>query len=55
MDLLMLNVSGSLVERLDAAAESAADEAGEDEEEVSAGVKLAMDVNEPEPEAASQS
>jgi exoribonuclease II len=52
MDLLMLDVSGTLVERLDTSAETVAEEA-EDEEEVSTGVKLALDVNEPDPEAPS--
>jgi hypothetical protein len=40
------------VERLDTSAETVAEEA-EDEEEVSTGVKLALDVNEPDPEAPS--
>jgi exoribonuclease II len=52
MDLLMLDVSGTLVERLDTSAETVAEEA-EDEEEVSTGVRLALDVNEPDPEAPS--
>lgn len=43
MDLLMLNVSGSLIERLDVATD-ASDE--DDDEEASVGVQLAMDVNE---------
>jgi exoribonuclease-2 len=44
MDLLMLEVSGSLVERLDVAAPDVAAE--EDDDEPSVGVHLAMDVNE---------
>ncbi|NJM42801.1 MAG: RNB domain-containing ribonuclease [Brachymonas sp.] len=43
MDLLMLNVSGGLIERLDVATD-ASDE--DDDEEASVGVQLAMDVNE---------
>jgi exoribonuclease II len=49
MDLLMLDVSGTLVERLDAVAPTADED---EEEELSAGVKLALDVNETESETA---
>jgi exoribonuclease II len=44
MDLLMLEVSGTLVERLDVAAPE--DTADEEEDEPSVGVHLALDVNE---------
>jgi exoribonuclease II len=47
MDLLMLEVSGSLLERLDLAASEEASE--EDDEETPVGVHLAMDVNEENP------
>jgi exoribonuclease II len=47
MDLLMLEVSGSLLERLDVAAPDVADdEEGDDGDEPAVGVHLAMDVNE---------
>lgn len=47
MDLLMLEVSGSLLERLDLAASEESGE--EDDEETPLGVHLAMDVNEENP------
>jgi exoribonuclease-2 len=47
MDLLMLEVSGSLLERLDLAASEEPGE--EDDEETALGVHLAMDVNEENP------
>jgi exoribonuclease II len=47
MDLLMLEVSGSLLERLDLAASEEAGE--EDDEETPVGVHLALDVNEENP------
>jgi exoribonuclease II len=46
MDLLMLEVSGTLVERLDVAAPDVAGDEDEDEGEPAVGVHLAMDVNE---------
>jgi exoribonuclease II len=48
MDLLMLEVSGALVERLDLAAPDAAadDMAQDDDDEPAVGVHLALDVNE---------
>ncbi len=50
MDLLMLEVSGSLVERLDVAAPDAAGD--EEDDEPSVGVHLALDVNEENTEKA---
>jgi exoribonuclease II len=52
MDLLMLEVSGSLVERLDRAAPDAAGD--EEDDEPSVGVHLVMDVNEEAPEKSSE-
>jgi exoribonuclease II len=52
MDLLMLEVSGSLVERLDVAAPDVAGE--EEDDEPAVGVHLAMDVNEETPEKPSE-
>ncbi len=48
MDLLMLEVGGSLIERLDVAQETAASD--EEDDEPTVGVHLAMDVNEETPE-----
>jgi exoribonuclease II len=53
MDLLMLEVSGSLLERLDAAASEASAE--EEDDEPSVGVSLAMDVNEENSDKSPQS
>ena len=53
MDLLMLEVSGSLVERLDVAAPDIA--ADEEEDEPAVGVHLAMDVNEETVDKSSES
>ncbi len=50
LDLLMLEVSGSLVERLDVAA--APVDAEDEDEEPAVGVHLAMDVNEESPDKA---
>jgi exoribonuclease II len=52
MDLLMLEVSGTLVERLDVAAPDAA--ADEEDDEPSVGVHLALDVNEENTEKSPQ-
>jgi exoribonuclease II len=49
MDLLMLEVSGSLLERLDLAPAEEAGEEGNEDEEAPIGVHLAMDVNEENP------
>jgi exoribonuclease II len=53
MDLLMLEVSGTLVERLDVAAPELAGD--EEDDEPAAGVHLAMDVNEETPDKPSES
>jgi exoribonuclease II len=49
MDLLMLQVSGTLLERLDPAAAEEAGEESHEDEEAPVGVHLAMDVNEENP------
>jgi exoribonuclease II len=52
MDLLMLDISGSLIERMDVALEEVAGDEEEDESVV--GVHLAMDVNEETPDKPAQ-
>jgi exoribonuclease-2 len=46
IDLITLDVHGTVVERLDASAEPAADDAEDDEEEVAGPIAIAVDVSE---------